>query len=229
MATFSYTDTTAQNDLIDEVEGWADKVTATGQSIGIQRESAYTYLQRAMRNIFQRVPREALDEASADGSGQTATNTGSHTEVELPEDFLIFLNLKLSEWQRRVYETIDPRSDQHRLQYNTHTQADPYNPVIAKVADPTAANGHALLCYPQDATPTLETFAYVPETAPENVPSTLTGPIVIQAAAYVLTSDKEQGIETLMAVADRLVGQIQRGQAPMIQQAFEEVRQQQQG
>lgn len=229
MATFDYTNTQAQDDLIDLVEYWADKVTPTSQSVGINRDSAYRQLVQAMRNVLQRVPRAALDEASADGSSQTATNAGSATEVELPDDFLVFLSVKLSDWERAVYETIDPRSDEHRLQYNTHTQADGYNPTVAKVADPTSSNGHKLLCYPQDSAPTVSLFAYVPETAPENVPSTLVDPIVLQATGYVLAANKEGGAETAMTMATQLVRQIERGQSPMVQQAFEEVRQQQEG
>lgn len=229
MATFDYTNTQAQDDLIDLVEYWADKVTPTSQSVGINRDSAYRQLVQAMRNVLQRAPRAALDEASADGSSQSATNNGTRTEVELPDDFLVFMNLELSEWERAVYETVDPRSDEHRLQYNTHTQADAYNPTIAKVADPSATNGHVLYCYPQDSTPTVSRFAYVPETAPENVPSTLEDPIVLQATGYVLAANKEGGAETALTMATQLIRQIERGQSPMVQQAFEEVRQQQEG
>jgi hypothetical protein len=229
MATFSYDDTQAQNDLIDLVEYWADRVTATGQSVGLNRESVYRQLVQAMRNVFQRVPRSALDEAAADGSGQGASNNAGRTEIAIPEDFLVFLNVELGSWKRAVYETIDPRSDEHRLQYNSHTQSDPYNPTVAKVADPSAANGHTLYCYPEGTSPTLDRFAYVPETAPEEVPSTLEDPIVLQATGFVLASSKEQGVETAFSLATQMIRQIERGEAPMVQQAFEEVRQSEEG
>lgn len=228
MATFTYSSSSDQDDLIDEVEGWADKVTATGQSIGINRESIYQYLARAMRLVLQSVPRDAVDKLASDGSGQSTTNQGSYTQVVIPEDFLIFLSLELSEWKRTVYEWVDPRSDQHRLQYNSFTAADAQNPVVSKVPAPSTANGEAFRCYPQDSGPTLSEFAYVPETAPEDVPSQLVGPMVLQATGFTLVADKEEGSQMAFDIATLLMEQIERGKTPMVQEAYEQVREAQQ-
>lgn len=231
MATFDYTETAAQNALIDQVEGWADKVTATNQSIGINRTATYeVYLQDAMRQVLQAVPHDAVKEASADGSSQAATNPGSeYTRVPEPADLLIFMNLELAEWDRPVLETVDPRSDQHRLQYNSFTQADARNPIVVSMADAAAASGKELRCFPQDSTPTLSGFNYIPETAPENVPDALQPAMRAMAASFVLVADKEEGSELMWSVAQRLIQGIRRGQKMMIQQAFEEVRQSQEG
>jgi hypothetical protein len=227
MTDFPYDDTTKQNELIDQVEHWADRVTPTGQSVGVNRSAVYRQMVQAMRNVLQRAPESAVRQASGDGSAQSATNNDNYTAIEVPDDLLVFFNLRLASWERAVYETIDPRSDQHRLQYNKNTQADPYNPVIASIADPSAANGEQLHCYPQGEGPTIDRFAYLPETAPENVPSEIQDPMVLQTVGYTLISNKEQGVDLAFSVATQLLQQLRRGQKPMVRQAFEEVREQQ--
>ena len=226
MADFQYNQTTEQDAMLEMVEYWADKVTATGQSIGLNRESAYRQLVQAMRNVLQAVPLNAVKELTSTPGTLTPTNDGNYTDVEVPEDLLTFLNLKLADWQRPVHQTIDPRSDQHRLQYNTKTSGDTYNPVVSNVAEASATNGQVYRCWPQDGAPSVDTFNYLPETAPEEVPNDLRDPIITQAAAYVLVSDKEGGVETMFAITDRLIQGIRRGEKVMVQEAFRQVREQ---
>lgn len=224
MASFTYSSSDSdQNALIDEVEYHADQVTATGQTVGINRDSVYNQLVKAMRAIFTQAPRRAIDDATSDGSAQGASNNASRTEIELPDDFLRFMNLKLAEWKRDVFELVDPRSNRVRMQYNSFTGGDIYNPVAAKVATPNATNGHSLYCWPQDSTPTVETFAYLPELAPESAPEILQEAIILQATSYVLAAQKEQGWQMMQAAAQQLLQQIQVGEQPMVQRAFEQV------
>jgi hypothetical protein len=225
MATFDYTQTQSQDDMIDLVEFWADKVTATNQTIGLNRDATYRQMVQAMRHVLQRVPLNAVKELTGDGSGQSATNNSSYTEIVVPEDLLTFLNLKLSEWDRPVHETIDPRSNQHRLQYNSVTSGDRRNPVVANVAQASAANGQVYRCWPQDSTPTIDEFNYLPETAPEEVPDGIKDPIITQSAAYVLTSQKEGGVETMFNVTTLLINNIRRGEKMMVQEAMRQVQQ----
>jgi len=227
MATFSYSDTTDQNGLIDQVEYHADRVTATNQTIGINRSAAYDQLVKAMRLILGgAAPRRAVDESASDGSGQSVKNANSRTEIELPDDFMRFLSVRLSEWQREVYELVDPRSNVVRLQPNSVTARDTYNPIAAKVATPSVSSGQSLYCWPQDSSPAIDSLVYVPETAPENMPSTLEDAMVLHATGYVLAAEKEQGAEVAFQLADRLLQQIEKGQRPMVQQAYQEVQQQ---
>lgn len=226
MATFNYDSSDQdQSDLLDLVEFWADRVTATNQTIGLNRESTYDQAVQAMRHVLQRVPLEAVKELTADGSGETVTNNGTYTDVEVPEDLITFLNLKLSEWDRPVHETIDPKSNQHRLQYNPKTSGDKRNPVVVDVADAGATNGHVYRCWPQDSTPTVETFSYLPETAPEAVPDNLKSPIITQTAGYALVSQKEGGVETMFNVTTLLINNIRRGKKMMVQEAVQQVQQ----
>jgi hypothetical protein len=221
MATFSYDDTTSQNDLIAQVEVHADKVTPDTQSVGINREAVYDHLVTSMRNIFNAAPRHAIDKASADGSGQTISNINEYSEIELPDDFSRFLSLRLDSWMRELYELVDPRSNQVRLQYNTYTSADGYNPVATKVADPTGASGEKVRAWPQaSSTPTITEFTYLAETAPENAPEILKEAIILQATSYTLAADGEEGWDVMRQASNIILRQVEAGQQPMVQQAL---------
>ena len=225
MATFTYDDTPEQNELISQVESHADKETPQAQSVGINRKSVYDHLVTAMRNVFNAAPRTAVDEASADGSSESASNNVDSTELLLPDDFMRFMSLRLASWERVLYELVDPRSNQIRLQHNTYTAADPYSPVAAKVPAPTESSGEKIRCWPQDDAPTVEEFTYLPELAPESAPEILQEAIILWATSYTLAADGEQGWDVMRQAAQIILQQIQAGQQPMVQQALRQARQ----
>ena len=227
MATFTYSQASDQDEMIDMVEYWADKVTAAGQSIGITRPSVYKQLVQSMRLVLQAVPFDAVMETPADGSGQTASNDGNYTDVVAPGDLLKFLALRFTDWNRPVHEWVDPRSETAGLQYNSYATGDAQNPVVTRVPDSSAAHGTVFRAWPQDSVPTAKTFEYVPEMAPEKAPDDLQDIIIVQAAGYALVSDNEAGAETAFAIATELIRMIDRGKTPMVQEALQQVRQQQ--
>jgi len=224
MATFTYDDTTDQNNLISEVEVHADKVTPNTQSVGINREAVYDHLVTAMRNVFNSAPRHAVDKASADGSGQSIANVNGYSEIPIPDDFSRFFSLRVDSWERELYELIDPRSSQVRLQYNQYTSADRYNPVAAKVPDPTGASGEKIRCWPEGSTPSIDEFTYLPELAPENAPEILQESIVLWATSYTLAADGEEGWQVMRNAAQIILQQVEAGQQPMVQQALRQAR-----
>jgi len=224
MATFPYNQTTAQDDLIEEVEYHADRVTATGQTIGLNYDAIYNNLVKAMRHVLNTAPRFAVDKAAADGSGQAPTNVNQYTEIPIPDDFSRFMDLRLADWKREVFELTDPRSSQVRLQYNAKTQADAQNPVVAKVPDPGGASGEALWAWPQDSTPTIERFTYVAETAPEGIPQILKEATILKATSYTLAADKEEGWQIMDRAYQQIISQIEAGQQPMVRQAIQQAR-----
>lgn len=233
MATFSYSSNDAdQQDIIEEVEYHADRVTATNQTVGLNYKSIYGNLVKAMRAVANAAPRTHLDKMSFDGSGQGAVNTNNYTVVSLPDDFNRFMEMRLADWNREVYELTDPRSDRVRLMYNTKTAADPQNPVVAKVPDPGGGQdpetspGEALRCWPQDSAPSIDRFTYVAEFPPEDVPQVLREAIVLKATAYTLAADKEQGWEIMDRAHREILQQLEAGQQPMVQQAIRQAREQ---
>lgn len=216
MATFSYAQTSAEDELIDRVEYQADKVTPTGQSVGINRESVYQQLGEAGVAIVRQAPRRVLKEAASDGTGQPVTNpTSDYTEIELPGTFLRFLSLKLAEWNREIFQLVDERSNVWRLQRNTQTRADIAEPKAAILAAPTK-DGAILRAYPQDSTPTIDRLVYITETPPEDFPDELVDPMVLRATGRVLQAQKEAGAEAAYQKAARQLQNLQVGQVPMI-------------
>lgn len=226
MATFEYNATTDQDELVSEVERHADQELATGQTVGTNRASMYSNLVTAMRHVFNAAPREAVDKASADGSGQAVANVYNATEIELPDDFTRFMELRLADWKRDLYELVDRRSDQVRMQYNSFTAAGAHNPVATKAPDPGGASGELIRCWPQDATPTIDRFAYLPELAPEDAPEILKGAIILYATSYTLAAQREPGHQIMERAANVILRQIEAGQQPMVQPAIEQAREQ---
>jgi len=222
MASFSYNSTTAQDELVSQVEYHADQVIATGQTVGINRESMYDNLVTAMRNVFNAAPRHAVDKASADGTTQAVANVNDATEIELPDNFSRFMGLRLEEWKRDLYEMVDPRSNRVRMQYNSFTSADIHNPVATKVPDPGGPSGELIRCWPQDSTPTIDYFTYLPELAPEDAPAILKEAIILYATSYTLAAQKEEGWQIMEQAANVVLSQIEAGQQPMVQQAIQQ-------
>ena len=221
MASFSYNGTAAEDDLIGDVQYWADEVLATGQTIGPDPENMYEALVAAMRTTLNGAPRAATDHIADDGSGQMITNTNEHSEVALPDTFLELLELRLASWGKEVYRLHDPRSERVRQQYDPHTRTDVANPVVTKVPSPDGT-GEQLRCWPQGAGPSIDRFLFVPQVAPEEGPQDLKHPMVFWAGAYVLTAEKEQGAQALQQAARLMLRQIDAGMMPLPQQALSE-------
>jgi len=215
MPTFTYNGDPAQDTLIDRVEYHADKVTPSGQTVGINRQSVYKQLSEAARTIVRQVPRTIVNPVSAVGNGATANNVQMYTEIELPEDFLRFLHVKLSSWIRPVHFLVDPRSDQWRMQYNAQSRADIYNPVVSIMAKPQVTGKQVIQMFPQGTTPTIEFMPYVPETAPEDMPTELRDPMVQRATGRVLQAQKEPGAEAAFAKAQRQINNLDVGELQM--------------
>jgi len=212
MATYDSSNA-AQQALIDRVEYRADQVTASGQTIGLNRESVFDEMVEASRNVLRRVPNVFVLPASTDGSGSTAANVGSsHTEIELPDDFIRFLSVECDEWKRAVYDLTDPRTDLYRMQFNSRAQADIYNPVVALVSKSTATSGQALQCFPQDATPTIAALEYVGETDPSTMPPELVDPMLWETTGRALQAQKEDGAAAAYELAQQSISNLMIGQ-----------------
>lgn len=221
MANFKYSQTSDQDDLIEEVEYFADYVTPSGQSVGLNYDSIYNNLVKAMRHVLNAAPRDAVDKAAADGSSQSPVNSNEYTEVPIPDDFSRFMDFRLGSWKRPVFELTDPRSNQIRLQYNSKTSADEQNPVVSKVPAPNGNSGEALWAWPQGSTPSIARFSYVAETAPEDIPEILKEAMILKATSYTLSAEKEEGWQIMDQAFQQILVQIETGQRPMARQALE--------
>jgi hypothetical protein len=221
MASFSYNGTTDEDDLISDVQYWADKALATGQTIGPSSADVYEALVAAMQTTLNGAPRAATDHIADDGKGQTVTSRNEYSEVALPDTFLELLELRLASWGKEAYRLHDPRGERVRRQYDSHTRSDAANPVVTKVPSPDG-NGEQLRCWPQGSGPSIDRFLFVPQLAPEEVPQDLKHPMVFWAGAYVLTAEKEEGAQPLQQAARLMLRQIDAGMMPLPQQALSE-------
>lgn len=202
---FTYDDTTAQNDLIEKVEKRADQVVATGQTVPINRETTYAELVAAMRHVLQRAPEnvvraEMLDGASTANAG--ATDETRYLEVPLPDDYIRFVRIKLTEWEIAVDDLVDVHTNAYRLQANQYAAADRYHPLAAIVAK---GGSQVLECYPTDAqADPVEVFSYIGEVAPENLSDQLILDAVLwDATGRILQEERDEWAEAAFANAGR--------------------------
>ena len=226
MGDFEYNDTDEQNALIGRVQYFCDLVTKNEQTIGIYEERVYQNLVTAMQNVLNVAPRQALDKESVSGTDQSVSNVRSYTEVVLPEHFLYFLELMMESWSREAYKWHDPRSEIVELQYDQYKGRRPTDPVVTKVPAPGEESGEKLRCWPQADGPSIETFNYVPEQAPESIGSPLSEPTAMWAASYTLAAAQYQGSGTMRDAAvlylNRLEGGRRMTSEEAIRQAQEE-------
>jgi hypothetical protein len=220
--TFSYDDTSDEQELVADARRHADEELATGQTIGTDEEAMYKYLVRAMRHVINTAPRGATDVIAVSGSGQSPTNKNECTEIPVPDDFSRFLDLRLGSWGRSVLELTDPRDNDVRLQFHAKTRADAANPIVAKVPHPSA--DAALWAWPQDGAATIDRFMYVPEVAPEGMAPLLQGAVVLKAASYALAADQEQAWQVMDQAQRQYLSRVQAGEQPMLREAIQEAR-----
>jgi hypothetical protein len=198
MASFTYDpdNTPGQEDLVESVEYRVDQVTAQGQTTPVNRKSTYAELVESARLILRRVPRELVYPAAEDGSGSVSpTNQGGATVIPVPSDFVRFLRVSLPEWDHPVDEFVPLDSSRYRLQNNPFTSADEAHPIASLAPYFEGGVSQAVECYPPDAGPTVDSFAYVPETAPEDMPEELVDSLVWEAAGRVLQATRQEGAE----------------------------------
>lgn len=189
---FTYSDTAAQNDIIEQVERRADQVIATGQTVPINRKTTYLELVASMREVFQAAPENLVLPEALDGTADANTNgtdEGTFFKVPRPDDLIRFERIKLDDWARPVDDLVDRHSDLYMLQGNQYCAADKYHPLAALVSGafelyPTSAN----------ADPVTE-FTYIGAVAPEDVSDQLLKDAIIwNAAGRVLQVEHEQAV-----------------------------------
>jgi len=201
MADFSYTGTADQDALLDRVEYHSDLVLKNEQTIGADPKRVYENCVTGMQHVLNGAQRHALDEEATSGDGQAVSNDRSYTEIVLPEDFLMFMELLLAGWKKHIAQLTDREDRRVDLQYEAATRADPQHPLATKVPAPGDASGQKLRCWPQDSGPSIETFTYVPEKPPEEVGGTLREPITMWGAYYTMAAGKYEGAATMQQAA----------------------------
>jgi hypothetical protein len=200
--------------LVDRVEYHAERVTPQGETVGLNTSSIEKQLEEAARVMLRKAPLRVVARLAVTGSVALTNKAGPppYTEIEVPTDWLRHVHVMLADWERPVYELIDSRSNQHRLQVNSQTQADAYNPVL--VLD-TNGTDVVLRGYPQDSAPDYAHLAYVDEVPPDGMPEVLIDPMVLRAASRVVQSSMEAGHEPLANRAQRRLAAIKTGERPM--------------
>jgi len=218
----------AQNALVDRVEYHANQVTADAQTVGMNRDAAYTQLEEVGLAMLWQLPRDLLmplavqrTPALRNSPSLPITTVGLET---LQDTYVRLIRIQLESWSRPLYQLSDPRSDHWRLQYNTYTQGDPRNP--AAIATPLNVDQggvlkqgsnfsrYLLACTPQDPGPSLQELLYIPKTDPENFPDELLDPLVWKATARVLEAQKEGAADDAEERAMSLMSDLKVGYAP---------------
>ena len=157
----------------------------------------YALLEEASRQMLTdiRTPVSSLHSLIVDDTaGVNAAMVASATSVDVPlkSDFLRLVTLKVDGWYRAIHaeDVVESESNDVFQRYEDGTlNALSTRPLAALVFTASPATGYAdssLRCYPgsADATP-VTTMQYVPVTAPEDVGTSLTEPMVWKAAQLV--------------------------------------------
>jgi hypothetical protein len=200
-----------QKELIELVEHRIAKATASDQTIGITRATAYRELVESVRQVARKAPSEYLYPLAIDDASGGVTTDAIHTEVTCPDNFLRFLHIKLGDWKREVTDLTPFGSDAWRLQWNKFSQADIYNPQAT--LKPKGADAQVVQCFPPDSTDTVDEFVFVTDDqAPESVPDELKDVISYLAASRMLANERQyDAAQALKANAGELLGGVRFG------------------
>jgi hypothetical protein len=204
--TFSDSDTD-QSDLVSKVEFKLDEVTADGQTIGTNQSRIYEQAVEAMRTIITlaaanpvlrpRVYELAKDASSSSGSPVTTSDQGGYLRLEMPDDYIEFVRLRLAGWDLPVANTsehyLSDDDKRYRIIKNSYSAPDASRPAVVQVSDPSIASGVVLEAYPSDTSADpVAVFSYLGDTAPEDVPYLLEEVLLYEAAANVLQTYRDE-------------------------------------
>lgn len=208
--------TATQQALVDWVEARIDEITPENQTPTLGHDLVYKELQQAAYIVLRRARTQVVYEALEDGSGGSTSTDGDSTVIQLPSDFLRFIRIRLSSWDKPVDQLLAPDTNGYRQQHNQYQKGTAGRPMAAMIPKISGGSKIAVQCWPSG---TVTELLYVPQLAPEEMPSVLEDSMVWFAAGRALQSIRNEafsaayqaGNDALSAIQVGVLGEAQAG------------------
>ena len=173
--------------IITEVQTKLGEITPFDENEVADSDQLDGLLDAATRTVLLEAQLHLIDTDDVSLTGQSHSSDGTGY-VKLPTDYLRFAGLKMSSWERTVYELLNEEDPRARHQQYSHIRGGNAKPVVIKEQD--ATNGYTIKYYSGSGTHTVTFAKYIKEPVAEADPiliqSELLEPLAWQTAGDYL-------------------------------------------
>ena len=185
--------------IINYVKAKIDEIIPEGEGVQFNVEAEpnvsdpynlliNSILDEAAKRTLMSAPIHVIE--PTDASSQTVTADAGGDKIgyiELPDNFLRLISLKMTDWEREVNEAITTYHPGYKMQRNKYVRGGVSKPVAVyawrKIG---AVQKRVIEYYSVDTNHTIESFFYVPETVAEEVQSNLLDALTWFCASMIL-------------------------------------------
>jgi hypothetical protein len=144
-------------------------------------------LDEAANKTLLDAPLHILDPVKSDVATGTQEDEDKIGYIQLADNFLRFVSLKMSDWKREVTEPITSKDKRYRVQRNKYTRGGTAKPVaVFSYRTITGEQKRVIEYYSVDTSHAIDWFYYIQETSAEDVQSNLVPSLSWTAAGIIL-------------------------------------------
>lgn len=180
-----------RNELINRVKSNLDEISPSGSlivDVGVEDNNP---LDEIINNLLDESAKEVLIKApvirlNATKATETATQDPRDSKIgtiDIPEDFLRIVELKMADWYRSVTEIHAQGTPIANMQYNKYTRAGVVKP-IAVLSH--RENKTVIEYYSVNTSHAIDRFMYIKKESAENIPEILQDALCWICASRVL-------------------------------------------
>ena len=188
--------------LINMVKAKLDEIVPEGEGIQFSVDTEpdisdpynlliNAFLDEAATRVIQNAPLHILDPVKSD---KTATPDASDNKIgyiELPDNFLRFISLKMAEWKRQVTVCLPMESEQYKLQSSKYTRGGIAKPAaFMGFRTISSAQERVIEYYSVSSSHEIDWLYYAQETKAQDMPSRLTTSLTWICAGMVLQASE---------------------------------------
>lgn len=212
--------TTEQQTQLDYLKAWTSARIDELMPSGSEPNAPYGYIDKelelAAEFILTRAQKHIVIPAAKTAKTTTVVlfNDDEDAKIVLPTDFLRFLRLKMTGWNRVLESLHDTNSREYQRQAFSMSKGTSYHPqafLVPNSEATTEQSKYAIEAY-DAGEGTIEVLDYIPKLASYDIPSSLVDALVWCAASRVLTilrqgeASKQAFDNMLMLLGGKLIG-----------------------
>ena len=185
--------------LINYVKAKLDEIVPEGEGVQFAVEGDVNIsdplnllinaiLDEAAKRVLLNAPLHVLDPVKSATTSGTADPADSKIGyIQLADNFVRLVSLKMAEWKREVTNAIDASDKRYRVQRNKYTRGGLCKPVaVFSFRTIESVNKRVLEYYSVDSSHTIEWLYYIQETSAQNIQSNLVDALTWVAAGMIL-------------------------------------------
>lgn len=144
-------------------------------------------LNEATKRVLLICPIQYLDPVKSDNTAVADVNDSKIGYIPLPDNFVRFVSLKMSDWKRSCGEVINIQDPRYKAQQNKYTRGGPVKPVaVWGHRTISGAQKRVIEYYSVNSSHSIDFLYYIQETAAQDLQSNLIDALTWMCAGMIL-------------------------------------------